>query len=159
MTLTLLRYSKKDDHINGYLSSSTGRLCDTVENAFAAIPAGKYRIRIMKCAFRSRKMPAILIDRDDIPTTRCCHCTTPDMVYINSSPRKRDGERQYCPQIAPGNGMHNRRDGAIIVGKRICSGALSNPLKSFYRVYDILRKQSSRGHKLTLIIKESYHKQ
>ena len=38
-------------------------LCDTSENATTALPAGQYRVSIIKCKQHARKMPVILFTR------------------------------------------------------------------------------------------------
>ena len=145
MNITLIRYRKKHDWIDGRLQSDIGYLADTVENLEAALPVGKYIIQVVKCKQHARKMPIVAVK-----PLACEHCSKLDFVCNNTS------MPCYCPQICPGNGMHNRKDGAIIVGKYNCSGSLIHPKDTFSRIYEILRKTSERGNEITLTIKETF---
>lgn len=148
MNITLSRYRKQADHIDGRLKTDQGILCDTVENAETAIPVGTYQISIIKCKQHSRKKPVIIVKK--VP--ECKKCTLMECVNNNTS------MPLYCPQITCGNGMHNRKDGAIIVGTLSCSGCLIHPKTAFDKVYDILRKNAERGHEITLTVVEHYPK-
>lgn len=64
----------------------------------------------------------------------------------------------FCPQITCGNGVYNRKDGAIIVGTYLAHGCLAHPQKAFKAIYDRLRKSAERGHDITLEIVEAYPK-
>lgn len=145
MNFTLYRYRKTSDHIDGHLNSDQGRLCDTVENATSAIPVGTYSISIIKCKQHSRKQPVVIIKK----APNCNMCPALDFVS-NNTPMP-----CQCPQITPGNGMHNRHDGAIIVGKFNSSGCLIHPKENFNRIYEILRKAPERGRQITLTITEN----
>ena len=61
----------------------------------------------------------------------------------------------YCPQIKPGNGVHNRLDGSILVGCYNCLGSLIHPKDAFDSLYERIRKSISRGNQVSLIIKEN----
>lgn len=148
MNITLVRYRKKTDHIDGHLKTDQGTLCDTLENATAVIPVGTYRISIIKCKQHSRKKPVIIVKK----TPDCDACPLLESVSNNTS------MPCYCPQITPGNGAYNRKDGAILVGTYNTSGSLIHPKRAFDNVYDILRKSIERGHNLTLTIVEDYPK-
>lgn len=146
MNLTLYRYRKTSDHIDGHLKSDQGRLCDTVENATSAIPVGTYSISIIKCKQHARKQPVVIIKK----APNCDKCPELECVSNNTSMPCR------CPQICPGNGMHNRHDGAIIVGTFNCSGCLIHPKEAFDRVYQLLRKSVERKHEINLTVLEDY---
>ena len=62
----------------------------------------------------------------------------------------------FCPQICMGNGVNNRTDGAIVVGKHIAPGCLKHSREVFTFIYDRIRKAAERGHDLTLTIEEDY---
>lgn len=148
MELTLSRTHKHLDLIEGRLSTINGKLCDTLENWHFCLAPGTYKVQLLKCHYRSRKMPCIIISPDYRPP--CDLCKKPDYVGFNTS------SPCICPQICPGNSIHNRLDGAIIVGTNIAQGCLSQPKQAFTKVYDILRKSAERGHDITLIIKNSF---
>ena len=58
--------------------------------------------------------------------------------------------------LKPGNGIHNRNDGSIILGTYIAPGCLKHPKRAFNALYERIRKSASRGHELTLEIAEAY---
>ena len=58
----------------------------------------------------------------------------------------------FCPMIKPGNGIHSRHDGSILVGHRQCQGLLIHPREVFATLYDRLRMTIQRGNEVTLKI-------
>jgi hypothetical protein len=58
----------------------------------------------------------------------------------------------FCPMIKPGNGIHGRLDGSILVGKYTCLNSLSHPKTTFDALYERIRKSLSRGHEVKLSI-------
>lgn len=157
MIIKITRYRKTPQTIDGRLtiiSSSENSqnaslcLCDTAENALHALRAGKYHISIIKCKQHARKMPVIMLHKDIAPN--CEHCEPLECVNHNSN------MPVHCSQICPGNGVYNRTDGAIIVGKYIAPGCLMHPKEAFATLYDRIRKSAERGHDLTLIIEDRY---
>lgn len=148
MNITVTRYRKKSETIDGRLTIDGTSICDTAENALHAIPAGQYRVSIIKCKQHARKMPVILLHKDLVPG--CAHC--PDLEFVGnntSMPCK-------CPQLCPGNGVYNRKDGAIILGDYIAPVCLKHPKVAFDNLYDRIRKSYERGHDLLLEIVEAY---
>lgn len=145
MNITLVRYRNKYGHIDGQLKTDQDTLCDTVENAEFAIPVGTYQIRIIKCKQHSRKQPVIIVKK----TPDCEKCTLLESVNNNTD------MPLFCPQITCGNGVYNRKDGAIIVGTYLAHGCLAHPQKAFKAIYDRLRKSAERGHDITLEIVEA----
>lgn len=164
MIITVTRYRKKAETIDGRLTiDGSLRLCDTAENALHALPAGMYRVSIIKCKQHSRKMPVILIKGEDLeggaanakgnipsPSPKCDCCKKLDFVSNNTS------LPLYCPMLKPGNGVYHREDGSIIVGEYIAPGCLKHPKAAFDTVYDRIRKSAERGHELLLEIVEAY---
>ena len=61
----------------------------------------------------------------------------------------------YCPMLKPGNGIHNRLDGSILVGVYNSLGSLIHTKDIFDALYERIRKAISRGTVVTLIIKEN----
>ena len=138
-------------------------VCDTLENHHSSLPPGQYRVEVVKCRFRSRKMPLVITPahspEPDTPTISpariCSKCAKAGHEGINSSPHKRHatGEAVFCPMLAPGNGIHNRHDGSILVGKRGARGLLLHPLTTFDLLYDRIRRSAERGNEVTLTIR------
>ena len=58
----------------------------------------------------------------------------------------------YCSQLCPGNGVYNRTDGAIIVGKYLAPGCLAHPKTTFDNLFERIRKNAERGNEISLII-------
>ena len=54
--------------------------------------------------------------------------------------------------IKPGNGVHNRLDGSILVGQYNCLNSLIHPRTTFDPLYERIRKSLSRGNVVKLII-------
>ena len=58
----------------------------------------------------------------------------------------------YCPMLKPGNGLHHREDGSIILGTQVIPGCLSHPLQAFEPLAERIRKAIKRNKVITLII-------
>ena len=142
MQITIQRTRTKSEYTEGQLSIEGVRICSTLENANAQVPAGEYPIRLVKCKQYARKMPCLN------PHPPCDLCPKLKFVCMNST------LPCYCPQIKPGNGVHNRLDGSILVGKYNCLNSLIHPKTTFDPLYERIRKSVSRGNQVTLIIKD-----
>ena len=78
----------------------------------------------------------------------CNSCTKQKLVFPNTLlPR-------HCPMIKPGNGIHGRHDGSILVGTRSCLGCIIHPKPAFDSLYERIRKNLERGREVTLVIEE-----
>lgn len=158
MNITIKRYRQKTDTIDGHLYIDGQKVCDTAENAHAAVPEGTYSVVISKCLQYSRKMPIIqFTDNSRVihgnsrsKENPCASCPKLDYVGNNTT------LPVFCPQLKPGNGVYNRTDGSIILGTYIVPGCLKRPREAFDSVYDRLRKSADRGHKITLTIINEY---
>ncbi len=62
----------------------------------------------------------------------------------------------YCPMIKPGNGIHSRLDGSILVGKYNCLNSLIHPRDAFDPLYERIRKSLSRGNQVTLTVLDGW---
>lgn len=144
MNIELRRYRKRPETIDGRIFIDGMRICDTAENANAALPEGDYHITIAKCKQYSRKM--ILMN----PHPPCEKCTP--LAYCGNN----SALPCYCPQIKPGNGVYKRLDGSIIVGEYIAPGCLKHPKTTFDNLYERIRKNFERGNEIVLTIKDSY---
>ena len=128
-------------------------ICDTEENPRTALPAGEYRVIRHHCKQYGRFMPVVVAMSDEQqvlnPTPSCAHCRQlPEEVYLNTT------MPTVCPMLKPGNGVCHRADGSIILGTRVIPGSLKHPLKAFEPLAERIRKAISRGHEVTLVIKE-----
>ena len=140
LRLVLTRTKVRGEYTHGYLTIDGTRICDTLENAKSCVPAGVYPIRLVKCKQYARKMPVL------IPNAPCSMCKKQKFVYNNTT------LPCYCPMLKPGNGVHNRLDGSILVGKYNGPNSLIHPREAFDPLFERIRKALSRGNKVTLTI-------
>ena len=63
------------------------------------------------------------------------------------------GNKCYCPRILPGNGVYNRTDGAILIGRYLAPGILTQSREYFDRLHDRIEKTLARGKEVWLVIK------
>ena len=142
MNIIITRLFTKGEYTHGHLTIDGNRICSTLENANALVPAGDYVVTLVKCKQYARKMPCL------IPSPPCDRCKKLPFVCTNST------LPCWCPQIKPGNGVHNRLDGSILVGQYNCLGSLVHPKEAFDPLYERIRKSVSRGNQVILTIKD-----
>ena len=142
MNIIIQRDRPRGEYVHGQLTIDGNRVCQTLENALSCVPAGEYVISLLKCKQYSRKMPCLNANAP------CAQCPKLKFVCSNST------LPCYCPQIKPGNGVHDRHDGSIIVGQYNCLGSIIKPRDIFDALYERIRKSISRGNVVTLIIKD-----
>ena len=140
MNIVITRLFTKGEYTHGSLSIDGNRVCSTLENSNALVPAGEYTITLLKCKQYSRRMICLNT------SAPCDLCPKLKFVCTNST------LPCYCPQIKPGNGVHNRLDGSILVGKYNCLGSIIKPRDIFDTLYERIRKSISRGNQVKLII-------
>lgn len=140
MNIVIKRLFTKGEYTHGSLSIDGTRICSTLENANALVPSGDYVISLIKCKQYSRKMICL---HGSAP---CSQCPKLKLVCSNST------LPCWCPQIKPGNGVHKRLDGSIIVGVYNCLGSIIKPRDIFDALYERIRKSISRGNQVKLII-------
>ena len=140
MKIVITRLFTKGEYTHGSLSIDGTKICSTLENANALVPSGDYVISLLKCKQYSRKMICL---HGSAP---CSQCPKLKLVCSNST------LPCWCPQIKPGNGVHNRLDGSILVGKYNCLGSLIHPRDAFDPLYERIRKSISRGNQVLLSI-------
>ena len=144
MNILLNRIRTKGEFTEGYLSIDGVQICSTLENSNAQAPAGDYVISLLKCKQHARKMPCLN------PNPPCTQCKK----SLNSNPSSLNHTLPcWCPMIKPGNGVHNRLDGSIIVGVYNCLGSIIHPKSVFDSLYERIRKSISRGNKVILCVK------
>ena len=141
MNIVIKRLFTKGEYTHGSLSIDGTKICSTLENANALVPSGDYVISLIKCKQYSRKMICL---HGSAP---CSQCPKLKLVCSNST------LPCWCPQIKPGNGVHNRLDGSIIVGFYNCPGCIIKPRDIFDTLYERIRKSISRGNKVILCVK------
>ena len=140
MKIELRRIRIQGESIDGAIYINGVQVCDTAENIRTTLPSGNYPVRLIKCKQYKRKMPIITKSPD------CKQCFHRRMITSNTVlPCK-------CPMLKPGNGIHNRTDGSILVGVHICPGCLKNSEQVFYRLYQRIRKHTERGKPVVLSI-------
>ena len=147
MELLLIRNKRKQYYIDGILYINNERFCDTDENAFTSLPAGKYTITRVMCKQYERNMP-LISEYNQKPHPCCDKCKKIEDINNNSLLPCR------CPMLKAGNGVHKRTDGSIIIGTRITEGALKFPQKALFLLSDNIRKAITRHHTITLEILE-----
>ena len=140
MNIVIKRLFTKGEYTHGSLSIDGTKICITLENANALVPSGDYQISLIKCKQYSRKMICL---HGSAP---CSQCPKLKLVCSNST------LPCWCPQIKPGNGVHNRLDGSIIVGVYNCPGSIIKPRDIFDALYERIRKSISRGNKVILCV-------
>lgn len=146
LNLKVTRLFTKGEFTHGHLTVNGLHVCDTLENANAQVPAGEYVISLIKCKQYSRKMMCL---NPSAPCSKCPKSLNPQPSSLNSV------LPCYCPMLKPGNGVHNRLDGSIIVGRYNCQGSVIQPKAAFDALYERIRKSHSRGHEVILVIKDS----
>lgn len=140
MIIMLTRTFTHGEYTHGHLSIDGLRVCDTLENAKALVPSGEYPISLLKCHQYSRKMPCLNAQAP------CDRCKKLKLVTNNTT------LPCWCPMIKPGNGVHNRLDGSILVGRYNCLGSIIHPKAHFDAFYERIRKSLSRGNQVLLKI-------
>ena len=136
LTLKVTRLFTKGEYTHGHLTIDGTRICDTLENSNGLVPAGDYPLHLIKCKQYSRKMPVLN------PEAPCSLCKKSLNSVLPC----------WCPMIKPGNGVHDRLDGSIIVGRYNCLGSIIHPKSAFDALYERIRKSLSRGNEVILTI-------
>lgn len=145
MNIVLTRLFTKGEYCHGRLSIEGMNICSTLENSSSMVPAGEYPITLIHCKQHARKMICLN------PKAPCTLCEK----SLNSQPSSLNFTLPcYCPQIKPGNGVHNRLDGSILVGQYNCLNSLIHPRDVFDPLYERIRKAISRGTVVTLTVKD-----
>lgn len=133
----------KGEVTEGHLRIDGIQVCHTLENTHTCLFPGEYHVTLVKCKQYHRKM-IIIGDSNDA----CEDCPQLKEVYGNTLIPQR------CPMIKPGNGIHGRHDGSILVGTRSCLGCIIHPKPAFDALYERIRKNLERGREVILVIEE-----
>ena len=144
INITIRRVQSANESADSKMYISGRFVCDCSENVATALPVGSYHVVVDRCKQYGRKMLLVLADEDCKPCCACC---------------KRVGEPSVnsrmpcvCPMIKPGNGVHLRSDGSIIVGERLVPGVLKQPVTTFNRLFARLKTAVERGAKIMLSV-------
>ena len=151
MKIEILRTEKTGEAIIGMLHIDGQYICDTAENQLTALPAGEYRIVRHYCKHYERFMPLVVKPsaRTVKQSATCMRCVALKQAGINTIlPR-------VCPMLKPGNGVHKREDGSIVLGELIVPGCLKRPMQTFAPLAERIRKSVKRKTVITLTITES----
>ena len=140
MKIVITRLFTKGEYTHGSLTIDGNKVCSTLENANALVPSGDYVISLIKCKQYSRKMPCLN------PAPPCDLCPKLSFVCMNST------LPCWCPMLKPGNAVHNRLDGSILVGQYHCLNCLIHPKSVFDALYERIRKSISRGNQVILCV-------
>lgn len=143
MKLELKRKFRDGEILDGILCVNGKRLCDTSENGYSALPPGTYQVERRYCKHYCQHRPVIVIDRN-----ACCD----DCPQIGNEVFLNTVLPVYCPQIKMGNGIHNRHDGSVIIGKRVVPGVIKLPAVPYEKLTERMRKLAP-GSAITLQIK------
>ena len=159
MTITLQRISVKGEITEGHLHIDGLTICDTLENTFSCLTPGEYYVHLHKCPQYARKMILLssAINNQSSVINHKSSAINNQPSLCSSCPRKHYVNHNtvmpcFCPMIKPGNGIHSRHDGSILVGHRQCQGLLIHPRKAFASLYARLRMTIQRGNEVTLKI-------
>lgn len=148
MNITLQRISMKGEITEGRIRIDGFAICDTLENTYSCLVPDEYHVHLHKCSQYGRKMILLSPTTNDLESIidNCPECLRKRLVNINTvMPR-------FCPMIKPGNGIHKRHDGSILVGHRQCQGLLIHPREVFASLYARIRMNIQRGNEVTLQI-------
>ena len=140
MQITIQRNNPRGEYTHGQLTIDGNRVCNTLENSLSCVPAGEYVITLLKCKQYARKMLCL---NANAPCSKC-----PKLPFVCNNTTL----PCWCPMLKPGNGVHNRLDGSILVGQYNCLNSLIHPKSVFDGLYERIRKSISRGHQVKLII-------
>lgn len=166
MIITIKRYRKRPETIDGHLYIFGAKICDTAENAKSALPEGDYQIHIHYCKQYKRKVLRLeaatreaTVTGDEVSGLRtksesCLEgstkCPLQKWVFYDTT------LPCYCPQLKIGNGVYNRPDGSIIVGKYLVPGCLLHSKDAYDPLYQRIRKSIERGNQVFVTIKNEY---
>lgn len=142
MNIELRRTDHRPGSTEGQIWIDGMKICDTAENAKTALPPGTYPIVLVRCRQYARKMPVIIVPGSG----QCQECKRHSFANINTT------MPTVCHMLKPGNGVHHRADGSIIVGKRLAPGCLIHPRQAFDTLYERIRKNVERGKAIAIAI-------
>ena len=149
MNILIKRYRKRPETIDGHLYIFGAKICDTAENATRALPEGDYQIHIHHCKQYKRKVLRLKPLSSSLSSS-CEACEQLQWVFYDTT------LPTYCPQLKIGNGVYNRPDGSIIVGKYHVPGCVLHSKDAYDPLYQRIRKSIERGNEVFVTIKNEF---
>ena len=155
MKIEIKRTEVRAEAISGTLTINGQFICHTVENRLAALPVGTYSIQRHYCKQYNRFMPLVGHPEQTnrhpelVSGSKTCeHCQQleEEEVSLNTT------LPCSCPMLKPGNGIHGRTDGSILLGTLIIPGCLKHPLAAFDPLAERIRKAIARNTTISLTI-------
>ena len=148
MKIEIKRIEARAEAISGTLTINGQFICHTVENRLAALPVGTYSIQRHYCKQYDRFMPLVGHPELVSGSKTCEHCQQleEEEVSLNTT------LSCSCPMLKPGNGIHGRTDGSILLGTLIIPGCLKHPLAAFDPLAERIRKAIARNTTISLTI-------
>lgn len=163
MNIVIKRIRVRPETLDGHLYIDGTKICDTAECATGALPEGEYQIHIQKCKQYSKNVLRLEAATLSNPvrsagitkpeseiclegSTRCDTCPKLKWVFYDTT------LPVYCPQLKIGNGVYNRPDGSIIVGKYLVPGCVLHSKDAYGPLFQRIRKSIERGNSVTLKI-------
>lgn len=143
LEITIIRTRVRNLTTDGYLSIGGRQICETAENSQHCIPPGTYSIQFVGCQQYGMKMPLIMTSQPH----HCSKCMRKKLGSIHGN------LPCFCPMIKVGNGVFNRTDGSIIVGKNLQPGILLHSGNAFEKLYQRIKKAVQRQSDIQLTIK------
>lgn len=165
MNIFLNRTFIKGEYVHGHLTIDGIRVCDTLENSRSCVPVGDYVIHLVRCKQYARKMPCLKAASKREESQACLSYPEREQArpQVNSHPPCDPCPKLpfvcnnttlpcWCPMLKPGNAVHNRLDGSILVGQYYCLNCLLRPKSVFDALYERIRKSISRGNQVILCV-------
>jgi len=147
MLITLIRNTRSEDSICGFLMISGEKVCDTLEHPATALPPGNYEIVLHRCKQQLRRVPITVFPKTEPVVPRPCDtCPLINDVSFNTC------MPCVCPQLAIGNGVRGRPDGSILLGERLIEGTLIHSRRTYERLFERIEKALHRQQRITLRI-------
>lgn len=170
MNIVIKRIRVRPETIDGHLYIDGTKICDTAECATKALPEGEYQIHIHHCKQYKRKVLVLSpVEGLCLEGTTAKRSVTGDEVsgQWNGRPICLEDSTKcpkqkwvfydttlpcYCPMLKIGNGVYNRPDGSIIVGKYLVPGCVLHSKDAYAPLFQRIRKSIERGNSVTLKI-------
>jgi len=153
MDIYIKRTYSHGEWTHGHLIIDDVQVCDTLENTSARVPAGSYPVTLIKCHQYGRKMPILAVPEPVAEPVEavegCSKCPKLDFVCGNTT------LPCYCPMLKPGNGVCNRLDGSILIGRKSCLGLIIQSKDYFDALYARIRMSIARGGKVELVVSDA----
>lgn len=152
MNIKLVRKRKSKECVEGYLSIDSRIFCDTAENTNTLMPTGKYGVSLYLCKQYHALIPLITsqnLEKCKI-SNYCKRCRKCKQVNKNTN------LKLVCQRFSSGNGIYNRTDGAIIIGKRITRGCVKLTVAPYNELIELIMRSTEKSEEIMLTIVDEY---